>query len=273
MRENQKYPTYFPLIYWVSAFLQRAGLVGFPPWIAAFRWLMLLSNLGAAAVLFWMLYRMRGLWFAVFGALLWFLSRWGIYVTTVAHSDIAAIFLLLLSLWLLPRHKRVALLLYSASLAFKQVAIFLVPLYLLYIWHETSHPRRLSSVVGAAGLIACLPILASLPFMLWPGESSLVNLKGLTYSIMFSATRNSQMHIGAPSVESVAGWTGIVARLPMVCMMLLIYLLYWRRSVGILGASLLTMVVFIDFNPVLFAQYFIWQVPFMPLALAELPPG
>jgi uncharacterized membrane protein len=152
-------------------------------------------------------------------------------------------------------------LLLSTSLALKQLAIFIVPLYLIAVWQ--GHERnRLRELAVAAALIASVPLATSLPFLLWDAE-------GFTKSIFFSATRDAMSHVNAPCLDGYFGWIGITTRLPMVLVLALTYLLAWRRVVGVQTASLLAMVTFLCFNPVLFLQYFCWAVPLVPLAVAE----
>ena len=50
-------------------------------------------------------------------------------------------------------------------------------------------------------------------------------------------------------------------------------LLFWRRKIGFYTAGLLALASFINFNPVLFLQYFAWFTPFFPLAASEAFPG
>jgi hypothetical protein len=49
--------------------------------------------------------------------------------------------------------------------------------------------------------------------------------------------------------------------LPMLAMMLLCYVMLIKRNVEIYTSALLTMAVFILFNPVLFNHYMNWFVP------------
>jgi len=59
----------------------------------------------------------------------------------------------------------------------------------------------------------------------------------------------------------------------MAALLLLTYLLAWQGKIGRHAAVLLVMVTFIDFNSVLFSQYLIWLVPFIPLAVGEWMEG
>jgi hypothetical protein len=272
MRVNEKYPTYFPLFYWLSALAQRAGLTEFPQWLDGLRWLLLAFNVGAACILFEMLYRRRGLGLAVFGVLFWFLNRWNLQITQVANFDYIPIFCLLLSLWLLPRRRWSALLLLSVSLALKQIALLIVPLYLIWVWQSVAR-RRIRAMIESSLVIASVPILTTLPFLFWPGHSVWDNSLAFVRSVLFSITRDPALHVNAPSLDSLMGWSGAAGHIPMFLLVALVAVVFWRRKLTLHMAVLLTMVVFVNFNAVLFLQYFCWLAAFVPLAAADMDVG
>ena len=179
-----------------------------------------------------------------FGLLFWFFSRWTLQITPVAAIEYLPIFFLVLSLALFPRHRALGLVLFGVSLAFKQLAIFLVPLYLIVVW-QTAEQKRWRQMGLAAVLIAIVPLVMSLPFLAW-------NAEGFVRSILFSATRDAASHINAPSLDGYIGLTGLQARLPMIALLGIVYLLAFRKTIGMASAALLVMAVFLSFNPVLF---------------------
>ena len=77
MRTNQKYATYLPHFYLLSAAVIKLGLQDYPQFLAFWRIIFVLFNVGAGVVLFFLLWPRRGLLLAVFGVLFWFSSRWG----------------------------------------------------------------------------------------------------------------------------------------------------------------------------------------------------
>ena len=261
MRENQKYSTYFPLFFLLAAGTQWLGLARFEEWLSFWRIVLLLCNVGTGLVIFLALRRRGASLLGFFGLLFWFFNRWTLQITPVGALEYLPIFFLVLSLVLLPRHRSLALVLFGVSLALKQIAVFLTPLYLIAVWQSTEQ-NRWRQLVWAGVLIAAVPVAVSLPFLAW-------NAEGFVRSIVFSATRDAASHFNAPSLDGYLGLTGLTARLPMIAMMGLVYLMMVRRTLGIATASFLVMAVFLSFNPVAFLQYFCWEVPLLLLAVTE----
>ncbi len=261
MRTNQKYATYFPVFYELSALSQWAGLRDYDSWLAFWRVVFLFFYLAIAGVLFSFVYLRAGLPGALFAAAFWMFSRWPLYVSQVSHLDFLPIFFLLLSLLLFRQNRGASLLLYGLSLGLKQLAIFLGPLYLIWIWQEAK-TDRLKQVLGGLLTIISVPLAASLPFLVW-------NAEGFFKSVLFSVTRNPNNHFRAASVNEVMGCFGPLARLPMLLLLLLVYTLAAKRTIGPFTACLFITAVFLDFSPVLFGQYLAWLVPLIPLAMCD----
>ncbi|MGB3201638.1 MAG: hypothetical protein WBA99_12090, partial [Nodosilinea sp.] len=271
MRSNDKYATYFPLAYLCSALVQKMGLPTFLGWLYLWRPLSFLFHLGIVALTLNYFYR-RGLWLiGIVAAAVLLLGRWSLYITRVHHLEFAAIFFLLLSLVLLQTKLRWSLLMFSISLGIKQIAIFLLPLYLIHLWMNGSKDKRIKDIVYGVLIILSVPVLTSLPFLVW-------NAEGFLKSIMFSATRLGSSHIeAAPSLDVIYSrdlpWlVGLKAKLPMLLLMGLIYLSCWTEKASILIAAALVMMVFLYFNSVLFLQYFLWPLSLSLLALVEQVP-
>lgn len=266
MRYNDRYPTHLPLFYLLSSLTQLAGFTEYPHWIFVWRQVFLAFNLGIAAALFYHFYR-RGLTtLGFFSAAFWLFSRWTLHVTKIGQLDFIPIFLLLLSLMLFRDCKWRSLLLFGLSLAVKQMAIFLVPLYLIWSW-KSAEQKRPRHVLTAALVIASIPLAVSIPFIVW-------NAEGFLRSIAFSATRDPATHLSALSFDVYISrvlpeFAGIVSRAPMVALMGLIYISAYRWNLGVHTGALLVMTVFVDFNPVLFPQYMCWVVPLLPLAVCD----
>lgn len=262
MRENKKYPTYFPLFYLLAFLTQKAGLKDYPEWVSFWRFVFLFFNIGIASFIFYGLYQYKLTIISIFAALFWLFNRWTLHVAMMAQIDFMAIFFLLFSLLIFRKHKWTSLLFFSLSLAIKQIAIFLAPLYLIWVW-QSSDKVTIKDIFIAASLIISIPMLISLPFIVW-------NAEAFFKSIIFSATRFPHAYSGTSSVDGILGLVGISAKLPMLFLMFLIYICAIRRKIGIYMSTMLTMFVFVYFNSVFFFQYICWAVPFIPLSLCDM---
>jgi uncharacterized membrane protein len=262
MRRNQKYAAYFPVMYLLSWTTQVLGYTRFTDWIAIWQTIFLFFNLLTACLLFYIPYRKGMLLLAVFTPAFWLFNRWTLHVSLNVDIDFIPLFFLILSLALLPRRPWLAYLALGLSLGLKQIAIFLIPVYLIWAW-QSADKRPLRATVLAGLAMAAIPLIVSFPFMLW-------NWEGFVRSILISATRNPAAVDWALSLDGMLGWRGLLARLPMLIMLVLVYLLAWRKYVGYFSATFLVMAVFVAFNSVLFQGYFSWVMPFIPLVVYEL---
>ena len=130
MDENNKYATYFPLFYEASALVQTLGIRQYYEWISFWRYFFLAANLSIGLVLGALLYSRRTWALALLAMVFWYFNRWTLNASSTVALDFIPILLMVLSLGLFQRYRRTSLLLYGLSLAIKQIAIFLAPLYL-----------------------------------------------------------------------------------------------------------------------------------------------
>ena len=259
MEENNKYATYFPLFYEASALVQRLGLRQYHEWIGFWRYIFLLCNLAVGLLLGAILHSRKTWALALLGMAFWYFNRWTLNTSESAALDFIPILLMVLSLTLFSRHRRTSLLLYSFSLAIKQIAIFLVPLYLIWEFQQT---RSIRKTILAGLWIASIPLLVSIPFLVW-------NAEGFFKSIAFSGTRAALNHFGAASVDDILNLEGLIARLPLLIMLCAAYLAAWHKTTGRYGSAMMVMAIFIAFNSVLFEHYPVWLMPLLPLAVSE----
>jgi hypothetical protein len=180
-------------------------------------------------------------------------------LSKIVALDFIPILLMVLSLGLFDRYRKTSLLLFSFSLAFKQIAIFLAPLYLIWEYQQS---RSIKNVILAGLWILSIPLLSSIPFLYW-------NAEGFIKSVAFSATRDAATQFGSESIDVVARLSGLVARIPFLAILFGTYFAAWQNAIGRYGAALLVMASFIGFNPVLFIQYLAWLMPLLLLAVAE----
>lgn len=259
MEENNKYATYFPLFYESSALAQYMGLRQYHEWISFWRYIFLACNIAIGLLLGGMLFSRRTWALALLAMTFWYFNRWTLSTSSSAAIDFIPILLMLLSLASFKRHRRASFLLYSLSLAIKQIAIFLAPLYLVWEYHQT---RSLKKTIVAGLWIISIPLLASLPFLLW-------NAEGFVKSVSFSATRSALTHFGSESIDDILNLEGLVARIPFLMMLALAYLASWQKAMARHGSAMMVMAIFIAFNSVLFHHYPVWLMPLLPLAVGE----
>ena len=259
---NQIFATYLPISYTLAWLTQEIGLEDFLQWLGLWRVFFLIANLGIAYILFYVPYhRYNNLIFAVIASLFWFFNRWTLHMTMIYHIDFIAIFCLLFSLVLWPKNKIISLLAFGLSLAVKHIAMFMIPLYIIWIW-QAVEKRSIKEFILLTLVLASIPLIVSSPFLV-------LNANAFIKSIFVSATRISESHFGAPSIDTLLGLTGITAKLPMLGLMTITFLAAWKKKLKFFSAALFIILIFVDFNSVLFRQYMTWVSPLLLLALCE----
>ncbi len=291
MQTNDKYATYFPLFYLLGALVHTLGVQTFESWLAFWRIIFLACDIGTGLLIYTLLITSGRPLLAGGGAAFWLLHRWTLSSAMSANIDFLSIFFLLLSLTFLSLyqarstpakstqwHLWAALLSLSVSLAIKQIAIFLVPLYCIWVWQSSGAPifatgrgrwrqTRIAQSAVALLVILSLPMIVALPFLAW-------NAPGFIMSILFSATRSPTLSSSAISASWLLGeifphFTGIISRVIIILALLWVYTAVARREVHMFTAGLLTLTVFVGFNPVFFNQYLTWLLPFIVLVACD----
>lgn len=258
MLDSNMYATYFPVFYLLSAFTQLAGLGDYSAWIFFWKIIFDAAHAAIGLLIFWIL-RQQSMLLGIFGALFWWLNRWSIAAIGIADIDFVPLFFLLLSMYWFERRQNWSLLLFGLSLGLKQIGIFMLPVYLIWVWQREASLKR---VLIALLLISGITLVTAVPFVAW-------NPAGFFKSILFSATRRPESHFHALSVDARFGLIGLSAKIPMVVLLLMLYAGVWQQAIRKFTAGLLTMTVFIDFNSVLFQQYLVWAAPFFPLTICD----
>ncbi len=259
MRENQKYSTYFPGFFLFAAATVRLGFDDLGKFLELWRPLSILIHLSVGLIIL-MLFMDKGWLVAgIFSSLFYLYNRFTLSVMGSGQIDLLAILFLILALrkgnpyW------------FGVSLAVKQVAIFVVPLYLLVSRTGENFKEQLLSIFKLGLKVAVIPVLCSLPFIVH-------DAKAFIMSILFSATRSAgglATRLRAKSVDHIMEWEGLLARLPMLAMMGLVAYLCYQRKLGLYSSTFIIFWVFVCFNSVLLTQYIVWGVAFLPLVLLE----
>lgn len=262
MLVNQKYATYFPLFYELSALTIWLGLTRFPLWLQFWQLVFQAACVGVGALIFWKFYQKQWYLLGALATALWYFNGWTIFVSHVVHLDFLAVFPFVLGLFLYPRHRRLALLAFGLSLAIKQIAIFALPLFLIWEWRQAADKKMLR-LTEAALLIGAIPFISALPF-LWQDAS------GFIKSTLFSVTRQPQHVITALDIANYFDLEGFAARLPLLIAWGLVLLCAWKFRLPKYLSAFLVMLAFTEFNPVSFPQYMVWPMALLPLVIYEL---
>ena len=263
MRENEKYATYLPLFYYLSAGVQRLGLVEYPQWVAFWRLVFLAASSWIAACIFLRAWATRLKLFAVAASLFWLFNRWTLHVSISADLDFLPLALLLTAWAMLGKRPRAALVVLGASIAIKHYGVFLAPLFLMHLWRNSTEPK--ARIWMDLLLLGAVPLMVSLPFLFLDAEA-------FAKSILFSVSRNPMATGDVFSLDARLGWSGWAARIPMLGLLVLIYVAVWRGRLGAYASSLLVMATVTFFNSVFFTSYMVWVMPFLPLACLEAFP-
>lgn len=253
------YPSHLPGVYWLSAGIHQ--LVGdqFEDWIALWRPIMLSAWFLIGVVLFVYLYRLGYSALAVGALVFWLFNRWSLYVLQVAHTDFLGLLFLLLSVPLLPAYPLLAVVVLGISLSVKQLAVFVVPLFFIYLWRNQG--IRGKRFVLCIGLVLIVPLLCLAPFLF---NNSQAVMKGLFNPV----TRIAQSDYAAiPPLSVFVGMDQAYQLLLMLLLILTVYVVAWRKLTSLPAAVMLVMAIMLATTPVLFHQYFVWLMPFIPLAV------
>ncbi len=258
---DHKNPGHFPLFYWLSAAVQKIGLASYEEWINFWHPVFILAGIAVGIIIFITLYRRGQPFLALFSLLFWLFNRWSLYVVEIGQVDFLPILFLALSVVLFDKRRRLSILCFSVSLALKQLAIFLVPLYLVLLWQRTTKDR-LRTMLEGVSLMASVPLLASAPFLI-------AHPQAMPRALIFSLTRNAA-DLGAPSFSHVVFLQGVSSIIFMLLLMGLVCLITYLKKAPLSVGALAIYFSFIAFNGVVFNQYFLWFVVFIPFALSDL---
>ena len=267
LRDNSKYPTYLPLVYLFSAFLHKIGLDSFANFLNIWRPVSLFAHIIIGTSTFY-LYLRKGLYSLGFiSATLIFFGRWSNYIIKVQHLEYVAVAFLVLSLLLIEDKPFVSGLLMSGSLCVKHIAIILLPIILISSGLKIKNWQLLNFTVELKryllGLLIPIFILI-IPFIL---NSPF----GFASSLLFPISRHAGSHGVATGIGSILlGADGA----KIVAYLLIVYF-YWiisKIKIPLFSSCFITLLIFLQFNSIIFAQYYFWLIIFSLLSLSEILP-
>lgn len=242
-----KPPTYLPGFYIFVCGCNKAGFVSYRDWLGIWSKVNMLLYLLTGAVFFYACFREKAFYTGLALASLFYFNRWSMHTLTSFQHNFAGILPLVLSLIFFEKKKKLSLFLFSLSLLFKQVAIFLIPVYLL----AGKEKIGLKNTAVRLILITAIPLLISLPFII-------DDLKGFVFSIFYSALRPAEGR-GLNLMEA-SGYSRSMMSASMYLSMFFIFISTGLKKVSLTQGAALIMLLFIGLNPVFFSQYFLWAL-------------
>jgi hypothetical protein len=255
------YPAHLPGMYLVAAGFVKMGVDQLDEWTHVWRPIVFAAWFGVGLILFVYIFR-RGqpaLAVAAFG--FWLFNRWSIDVLRIAHTDFIGVFFLLLSVVLAGFAPFLAAFLLGVSLAVKQLAVLIVPIFLINAWRQKKFKAVKLGVL--TGLILLAPLVTSLPFLI-------NNPKATVRGWINVVERPSQVvHGFAPSLDT---WLDVTQGKSLLMLFLIgaVYVAAYRKEVNLTNGTLIVMAITMAFTSVLYNQYFVWLIPFIPLAIANM---
>jgi len=269
MRDNDNYPTYLPLTYLFSAWLHRRGIEEFPDFIRIWRGIGLSCHLGLGLLTFHIYNRQHKPLAGLIAMSVLLLGRWSAYIIDVQHLEFPAVLAIVAACHQLNRRPWLSALLLSLSLSIKHIGILLLPCFLLGLNAEAvglSTQARWFRAVRYCLIAFALPVALSLPFYFNSQE-------GFLLSMLFSASRGTSSHGIATGSEMIL-LSVDNTRLLMGGLFVMAWITQARQRMNVWFACTLTLLIFLQFNPVVYAQYYIWITAFLLNAFAYLtPPG
>lgn len=271
MIHNKKYTTYFPMFFVLGAGVIKAGISDLLPWVSFWRRIFLLSVIAIGVSIFYHLYKSGKPWLGLLGMGMWMFNRWTMHVVYLSQIEFFAILPFVLSFILMKKRPKTSLILFGLSLSIKQIAIFVLPLYVFAgaaLIKETGEINSISKnrikflkkILYSTFLILIIPIVISIPFLA-------ADPAALIKSVFFSATREGMDYIGG--YNFALGASGISGRVLFALTVLIIIILNILKKIGLSLGIFLTLIAFIYLNPVFFNQYFVWHIPFIFFAVSE----
>lgn len=271
MRDNDNFPTYLPLTYLFSAALQHFEIREFPDFLSLWRRVNLVSHLGLGLLTLHIYHQQRKPLLGLIACSILLLGRWSAYIIDVQHLEFPAILAIIAAGHQLNRRPMLSALLFSLSLCIKHIAIILLPCFLLGLivesasqsTHHNTRPkwRRLLQYCLVA---FALPAALSVPFLLNSPD-------GFLLSMLFSASRGTSSHGIATGTEMIL-LSVDQTRLLMGGLFVMGWIVQAKQRLNVWLASTLTLLIFLQFSPVVFAQYYIWITAFLLIAFAYLTP-
>ncbi len=268
MRENKDYPTYLPLSYLFAALPQRLSITDFPTFIRIWRMITLACHLGLGLLTFHIYNRQNKPLLGLIACSILLLGRWSAYIVQVQHLEYPAILAIVAAGSQLKKRPTLSALLFGLSLSIKHMGILLLPCFLVELQAERREAAaaKLMPAWKYCLIGFTLPLLISLPFLI-------DHATGFVLSLLFSTSRSTMSHGIATGTEMIL-LSVDQTRVLMLALFVMGWIAQARQRLNLWFACTLILLIFLQFNPVVFAQYYIWITAFLLIGYAtRSPPG
>ena len=268
LRDNDKYPTYLPFVYIFSAITNKLGFNTFEEFINIWRPLSLLMHL-ITGILVFNIYIKKGFYnLAIISSIILLLGRWSNYIIKVQHIEFVTVAFLISSILIIQKKPLISGILYGISISLKHIGILFLPVLLIKLGKSTRNKKSFSLKKAQKkyllGFISQILILV-LPFII-------SSPKGFLASMIFPITRFAASHGIATGINSLLlGLDG-----SKVIAYLLIFYIYYislKTKIGVFSSSLFILIVYLQFNTIIFTQYYYWLITFILLFISEALPS
>jgi uncharacterized membrane protein len=262
LRENHNYPTYLPFSYLFVALLDHLGIKGFEAFMQAWRPINLACHLGLGLLTLQVYLRQGRPVAGLLALTLLLLGRWSSFIVEVQQLEFASVLTLVAAGLTLRRRPMLSAVLLGLSLSIKHLGILVMPCFLIELQAQaqTSRGSAAMGVLKYSLIALALPALVSLPFVLLSGN-------GFALNMLFSLSREAADH-GAATGSRLLLASAEGSRLLLLGLLLLNLLAQHRERISFWLASTLALLIFVQFNPVVFGQYFIWLMSLGLIAAA-----
>lgn len=254
------YPAHTPGMYLIASGFVFFGVHDLASWAAAWRPFAIATWLIIGIVLLAHITRRGQIALAVAALGFWLFNRWSLDVLRIAHTDFLGVLFLLLAVLFVEKRQKTAALMFGISLAIKQVAILVLPLFLMYLWRNNS--QSFKKLAMLAGLVILVPLLTLAPFLI---DNAPATITGLLNPLARPA---QQVHGFASSFAQFVDITNISKVFLMTYLIGIIYIAAYKKSISLVGGMLMIFAIMISFTDVLYNQYIVWLLPFIPLAVS-----
>ena len=281
---QSKVPGFFPLYFYFMTLITKFSNYSFVLFLDNLRYIVFLAYSLTGLSIYLLLYKKSKI-LALFGMTLFMFNRWTLNDVIDLKQDSYVIFATILSLSLLKTNKKMSFLLFGIATALKHLTILISPIFALEIlnqiiqaWKNKNSSELLKKNIVEIVLcitLALIPIvIPSIPFIIQTP-------KNFFSSIMFNVTRKPQdssvkLDTGFDKLlvlydqdKNKSNFYYMLPRIPMVILLCLLILLFFKKKIFMWEYCSLTYVVFVAFNPVLFGQYYTWMMGFLPLILVD----